>query len=215
MKRVAAVRRDRVLVRSRELARRDADRLAAAVERRAIQIPLRRVLRRRDEIRRPALLVDAGERDDVDVAARDERLAPVARDAVDVLPAVLLRRDEEFGAVADRARFRQPAESDRDERIVAIAPHLPGRAGCRVGEQIVVGVLQSIELLNQDGSRIGPLQPRDVVLARIAGQLQPGDAAAFRVDDARADRGVRRARQRIRHAHGERDKVPSADTGRA
>jgi hypothetical protein len=112
VKRKAAVGRNRVAVRSGERPRRHALRNGAAVERGAIQVALGRVLRRGHEVQPAGPLVDAHLGHRVHVAARDQRLAAVPRDAIDVPPSVLLRRDEELGAVAPRAGFRETTEPD-------------------------------------------------------------------------------------------------------
>ncbi len=152
-----AVRRDVVRVGAGKRLRGHANRIGRTVERRPIQVALRRVLRRRDEVQPAALLVDAGDPGGVHAASRDERLAAVPRHAVDVHPAILLGDDEELSAVADGPRLRKAAKSDGDERFVAITPHLTRPAGARVGQQVGVGVLQAIELLDEDACRRQPI----------------------------------------------------------
>ena len=48
-------------------------------------------------------------------------------------------------------------------------------------------------------SRIEPLEPREVVVARVARRLHPRRVAARRADHADADRGVRRPDFRVRN----------------
>ena len=199
--RESSVRRDRVGVRAGELRRRDADGIALTVERGAVQIALRGILRRRHDIHRSTPFVDAGHGDRVERSARHQRFASFARDAVDVHPAVLLAGHEEALAAGERACLRQPAEADRDERVVVVAPHLAHRSARGLREQVASRVLQAVQLLDEQRARVRPLQPGDVVFPRLARQLHPPDGAALRLDDADAHRGVRRAGERIRHAH--------------
>src|SRR5215218_10318070 len=118
---------DRVRVGTGELGGRDAKRVAAAVERRAIEVTLRRVRGRRDEVPGAAGLVDAGYRDCVHRATRNQCFASARPNPVDVHPAVLLTAGEELFSPSQRARLWQAAEPDRDERVVVIAPQFAYR----------------------------------------------------------------------------------------
>src|SRR6185437_6496009 len=95
-------------------------------------------------------------------------------------PSILFAHDEELPAVMNRLCFRQSTKADSDEGIIVIAPHLLNSARSRagVGEKIVVRVLQAIELLDEECVSIGPLDARNVVLARIPGDTHPLHASA-------------------------------------
>jgi hypothetical protein len=88
-----------------------------------------------------------------------------------VHPTVFLRGGEELGAVAERTRFRQSAEADGDEGFVVIHPHLPHRSGVGLSQEKAIGILQSIQLLDEQRALIRPLHPLDVMLARIPRKL--------------------------------------------
>ena len=85
-----------------------------------------------------------------------------------------------------------------DPRLRFVAERAMDFACAGVGEQHVVAVLQPVHLLQHHRARVGPVHPRDVEVARLAGRAHPGRPAAGRGHDPDADRGVGRAGLGIR-----------------
>ena len=197
VERPASVRRNPIGVRAARAGRRHALDAAAAVEPRAIEEPLGRRARRCDQIRPAAGDVDRRDVDDVGLERRQQLIAgSVERDAVEMAPAVLLARP------GDRASRRRASTRSSTVSTQACCCSRCARrdvAAARVGDQQIVGVLQPVQLLDQQRARVvGPLQRRQIGVARIAGRLHPADRAAGGVDDADAHRGIGGAGLRIR-----------------
>ena len=147
----AAVRGHAVEIGAGKGRRRHAHWRRTAIEPCAIQVALGRIVRRGDEIELGRPLVHGDDRDEVHVAARDERFGPVPGDAIGVHPAVLLAEHEKPGSLAEDARLRQAAVPYRDERVVVVAPHAAHRTCRGIRQDVVVGVLEPIELLDRNG----------------------------------------------------------------
>ena len=88
-------------------------------------------------------------------------------------PAILFARGEELPAFMNRLRFRQSTKANCDKGFIVIAPHLVDGARAGIGKQIIVGILQAVELLDEKRVCVGPLYARDVVLPRIALDVHP------------------------------------------
>src|SRR5262249_22786718 len=101
MKGILAVRRNRIVVRSGECRRRDTHRLRRAIKRSPIEVALRGVLRRGDEISGAGSLINPGKRDDIDGTVCHRSLLTVAIDTVQMHPAITLGHDKEFRTVPD------------------------------------------------------------------------------------------------------------------
>ena len=91
-----------------------------------------------------------------------------------------------------------PRVHDVEPRLVLVVEHPAHLTGLRVAEPDVVGVLQAVELLEDDlAGGVDPLHARHVGVARIAGQSQETDRAAGRIDDADPHGRVLRAGLRV------------------
>ncbi len=169
----------------------DALRLPLAVQARSVDEPLRRVLGRGRDVEPATLLVDAVDVDDIVIPRRQEPDRPaVPRNRIGVPPAVALAQPEEVPAAAEPDEIGH----DLDPRFVPVREDGPDLARGRVADPDRVGVLQPVELLKDDLPRIpGPLEPRDVGVARVPGRFHPDRSAARDRDDADADIRVRLA----------------------
>ncbi len=207
MDREVRLRRDRVLVRPRLARRRDPLGRAPA-EPHAEQVALRRVLGRRREVEPSVRFVDPVDADDVVAALGDElHVGAVARDRVDVPPAVALAHPEESLAALDpldvpgreaRGAPAEVAERDVATRVVLLRQDRADLAGPGVAQHHEVRVLEPVELLEDDlvGAR-GPVHAGQVVLARVAGNVEPLRRSARRAHDADARGGVPLAGLRV------------------
>ncbi len=198
VERPASVRRDPVGVRAVRAGRRHALDAAAAIEGDAIEEPFGRRARRCDQIGPAAGDVNRHDVDDIGLELRQQLIArTVERDAVEMTPAVLLARPGHRASTVERDQVVDRLHPGGGMLAVR-APHL---AGASVSDQQIVGVLQPVQLLDQQRARVvGPLQRRQIGVARIAGGLHPSDRAAGGVDDADAHGGVRGAGLRVRNA---------------
>src|SRR3989441_3248460 len=116
---------------ARPVGRREAFRRGAAVEARAVQESLGRVVGRSDEVEPATRLVHGGDVGDVEVTGRhDLHALAVARDAIDVPPPVALAHPGELAPAAE------PAEVVHDVHPRAVPLHQHGsyRAARGVGE---------------------------------------------------------------------------------
>src|SRR5512142_413712 len=91
-------------------------------------------------------------------------------------PPVFFADRKELAALMDWLRLGQSAETDADEGVVVITPHLVDRTRRGVGKEVVVGILQAIELLNEKRAIVCPLHAGNIVLPRITRNLHPFDA---------------------------------------
>ena len=189
MQRPPCVGRHRIPVRPRRPRRRH-PLGGPAAQPDTIQVPLRRVVRRGDDVQPPPALVDTGDRHHVVRAARHQlHVAPVARHTIDVAPPVALARPEK--AVAANPRH---VADDVDPRAVVLDERRAHGAGRSVAEHHPVAVLTPVDALDHHFAGAGPLHPRDVVVAQVTRQRDPRGRPAVRADDAGARRRVRRPR---------------------
>src|SRR5687768_3067850 len=96
--------------------------------------------------------------------------AAIAGDHIEVPPAIALADPGEALAAV------HPAEivDDVGPGAVALYQNAPHPAGRRVAQHDVVGILKPVELLEDDLIRArGPIHPGDVVVSRVAGNLEP------------------------------------------
>ncbi len=181
MKGPAGVGGDPVGVRTRRRSRRHAYRGLFTIQAGAIQIALGRVVRRRDVVDPLTGLVHRRNVDDVEVAGRDVRDAlPVPANPVDVPPAVALARPEKLGAL------RKPLDlvHDVDPGTVALGEDGSSRSCRRIREHDAVGVLEPVDTLEDQLVRSRPFHAREIVLARVIGDLQPRRGAAVGTYDS-------------------------------
>ncbi len=184
-------RRDVVAVHALLPSRADALGLSRAVHADAVLEARGRVVGRRGDIEQACLLVDRVNAHDVVVARRHQPdLLAVARDVVRVAPAVALAEPEQALATG------QPDVPGHvvEPGLVLVDEHRPDFARRRVAELDLVGVLQSVELLEDDFLGVPrPIDQGDVDVVRVAGGLHPDDRPARRRHDAHADGRVRLA----------------------
>src|SRR6185369_17084830 len=113
-------------------------------------------------------------------------------------PAIALAGPEKTFAAVDPLDVAAPesgfvpvdvAPRNVDPRFVFFSHDRTDFAGARVRHHHGVGVLATIELLNDQLIRIcGPLHPRQVVVAGIAGHFDPARWTTIRIHDADASR---------------------------
>ena len=111
----------------------------------------------------------------------------VARDGVGVAPSVpfaVKSRRFPFSSQTKVLLIVHPG-------LVLVAEHRPHVAGFGVGQQDVVGVLQPVQVLEDQllGVR-RPVHAGDIGVAWIAGRLHPAGRTARRADDADPHRGI-------------------------
>ena len=191
-----AIRRDLVAVRARLIGWRDALDRSVAVEPRHVQVALGAVRGRRPEVQASAGGVDRVDARDVAVELRQRPLAaPFARHRVSVPPAVLFRHPDELAAAF------QPHDLVHlfDPGFRLIAEHPPHVAGRGVGQEHVVRVLQPVHVLEHERPVVHPVHSRDVEVTRRARRLHPRRGPSGRGSDADANRGILRARLRVRN----------------
>src|SRR5258706_13493293 len=116
--------------------------MARAIEPRAVEIALRRVLRRRSIVQPSAFLIDRFDVDYIELARRDQldRLA-VARHYVGVTPSVA------FAGPGEGTAFIEPLEVLRPEvhpGLVLLNQYRSGASGAHIREHNLDSVLQSI-----------------------------------------------------------------------
>ena len=166
----SSVRRNVVIVCSGLSEWRNPFRCAGAIETRAIQVALSRVVGRRAEVEPAGVLVEAGNVRHIGVKFGDEcGRASVAGHPEGVPPAVALTEPDE------RSKVVEPPDGVHDfEPRLGLVPedrfHGPARG---IAQQKIVAVLQSIELLDGHCARVHPVEPGEVRLSRIAGRLHP------------------------------------------
>ena len=191
--------------------RRDALLLPLPVEPRAVEIELRRVVRRCGVVDVSGGGVHAH---DVGLAERAIRvveverargdepaLGAVARDHVEVSPPVPLADPGETLAAVDPAEVVVHIHPG----AVALGVHDAGLARGCVAEHHLDRVLRAVHVLEDDLGRAGrPLQPRDVVVARVAGDVEPDGRATVGAHDTDACRGVGGAGLGVLHGDDER-----------
>ncbi len=146
MKSPAGVGGNPVRVPTRRGRRRHPDRGGGllSIEPRAIQIALRRVVRRRDVVEPLTGLVQRRDVDGVEVAGRDVRDAlPVAADPIDVPPAVALTRPQELGSLRKPCNFVHHI----DPGTVALGEDRAGGSCRRIRQHDPVGILEPVDAL--------------------------------------------------------------------
>src|SRR6185312_3275104 len=87
----------------------------------------------------------------------------------DVHPTIFFADSKKLAAFTNGLSFR----ISTDEGIVVIAPHLVNSARAGIGQEIMFCVLQPIGLLDEQHVCVGALQAGNVILAPIAGHVQP------------------------------------------
>ncbi len=122
-----------------------------------------------------------------------------AVDGVHVPPAVPLAEPEEFAIALEPRDLVDHVEPG----LVRLRRHGPRPAGGRAGQDQGVVVLQAVHPLHQHRVRTGPLHERDVVLARVAGELEPGGGAAVGAHHPGGHGGVGGAGLRVLDRDGE------------
>ena len=128
-------------------------------------------------------------------------LGPVARDDVEVPPAVALADPGEALAAVDPAQVVHHVHPG----AVALGEHRarpPGRARRPASPRACSAARFRCWSTTSLGAR-RPLQPRDVVVARIAGDVEPDGSAAVGAHHADARRGVGRAGLGVLHRDDE------------
>src|SRR5580704_7444021 len=103
----ARIRRNIVVVRSRDIGWSHTLRISGSIQPHAIKITLRGILRRRSEIKPAALLVGAHRTHYIEISVRDQLYAAaVARNQVSVPPAVPFAEPEKIRSVMQPGDFR-------------------------------------------------------------------------------------------------------------
>ena len=171
------------------LGRRDTHELARAIQGDAVEVPLRGVIRRSNEIEVTTLHVHARDAEDIILPRGEQTGLPASRgDAVKVPPTVAFAQPQETRAAIDPGHLVH----DFHPGVVSVREEDFRGAGNRVARDDVVGVLEAIELLEEDAAGIrGPLHARDVMVPGIGVRGEPTRRAAGGVDDADLARGVR------------------------
>ena len=167
---------------------RDALELARSIQRDTEEVTFRRIIRRGDEVKVAVGFIDASDADDVVITRREETGVAAGRiHGIEVTPAIALAQPEETRATIDPGHLVH----DFHPGVIAIREEDFRGAGDRIARDDVVGVLESVELLEEDAPGIGgPLHPRDVMVARIGVGVEPTRGAARGIDDADLAGGV-------------------------
>ena len=166
-------------------------RLAAAVEPRTVHIALRRVVGSSGVIEPPSYGVHGVHEQDVERARRDRLDGPaVARHEIHVSPPVALAGPQELCSPREPLQIVHHVEPG----AVPLGEHRAHGAARGVRQQHAIGILEPVHALQHEllGSR--PFHARQVVVPRVAVDLQPRGGAAVRAHDARRDRGIGRPR---------------------
>jgi len=168
--------------------RRDALELARAIQGYAVEVTLRGVIGRGDEVKIAARFVHRGDADDVVITRGEETGVATGRiHGIEVAPAVALAQPQETRPGFDPSHLIH----DLHPSVVAIGEEDFGRAGDGVAGDDLVGVLEAIQLLEKDAPGIGgPLHARDVMIARIGIRVEPTRRPTRGIDDADLAGGV-------------------------
>src|ERR1700722_18592312 len=171
--------------------------VTASIEARAIEISLRCVIGRSNEIEPAALFVRAIDADYIVIAASDEFGAAIGpRNPVGMAPAVAFAEPKKFSAAAKPGDFIHHV----DPRFVFIEKN--GMHGTVRGicEKDFVPVLETIQELYDQLLRIfGPFHAGEVVVARVAGNVEPASVTAGCINHAHANGRIYGARNRVRN----------------
>src|SRR5580700_2264754 len=171
--------------------------VTASIEARAIEISLRCVIGRSNEIEPAALFVRAIDANYIVFAASDEFGAAIGpRNPVGMAPAVAFAEPKKFSAAAKPGDFIHHV----DPRFVFIEKN--GMHGTVRGicEKDFVPVLETIQVLYDQLLRIfGPFHAGEVVVARVAGNVEPASVTAGCINHAHANGRIYGARNRVRN----------------
>ena len=191
-------RRELIGVRPRLVQRGDARRLARSVGRHTEEIALRGVLGRGHEIDDRSRIVDADDMNHVEITAgQPARGALVAgADEFEATPAVAI------GGPGEGSPVIEPLQVvvDVDPGLVPVGEHRADLPGPGLREHHLEPVLAAVEPLDHQVVRLRrPFHADDVVLARVAVDLDPPGLAARGRDDPHARGRVLLARLGITH----------------
>src|SRR4030095_11086228 len=191
MKGVASVGTDVVAVSAGLSGRSYPFRLTLAVQPPPVEVTLSGILGRRDVVEPPSRGINRhfAVTQDVKGARREQTLAlSVPRDRVDVFPAVLLTGPEKTLSTLEPGLV----VVDIHPGAVGVDHYPTYLPGLPAGEPDRVRGLQPVELLDDDLIRVRrPVHAGDVVVARIAGHLEPADGAASGAHHRNPGRRVR------------------------
>ena len=169
-------------------------RLAAAVEPRTVHIALGRVVGSSGVVQPPAHGVHGVHQQDVERTRRDRLNGfAVARHEIHVLPAVALTDPQELRPTREPLQIVHHVEPG----VVPLGEHRAHGAARGIRQQHAISVLEPVHALQHELFRSRPFHARQVVVPRVAVDLQPRRGAAVRADHARRDRGIRRSRFRV------------------
>ncbi len=119
---------------------------------------------------------------------------------IDVAPAVAFARPQEPATLVHPAH----RVHDIEPGLGAVAEDSRDDAGCRIGREQVLLVLQPVELLEGERRGVAPLEPRQVGVTWIARRRHPPRVAPLGIDHADPCRRVGGAGLGIRDARGHR-----------
>ncbi len=112
----------------------------------------------------------------------------VAGNKVGVAPAVAFAEPKKIRAVVQPGDFRHHVNPG----WVVVLKYRVDCAGGGVGEKNVVGILQTIQMLDGEFVGIcGPVHASDVIVTRVAGNLHPSRGTAGDVHDSDTHGGIR------------------------
>ena len=148
----------------------------ASVEPAPVEVALRRGIGRCDEVDPLVLLVDMDEADHIEVAAGGGlQLAGVAPSDLEMLPAVAFAPGDEALPVVDPLEALVRIDPGR----VRVGEQRFHGAGAQIREHHAVRLLQPVQLLEEDiTGTLGTPDVEDIVLARIARDVEPTRRAA-------------------------------------
>src|SRR5216117_3871325 len=170
----------------------------------AVEVALHGIVRRRHVVDPLADRVHAHHAQDVELSGRKRpRRAAIARYQVQLRPPAAFRHPEDVFPAIQELQLIEMLDP-RDVRFGEQRAHL---TRLRVRQHDVQRILQPVHVLDDELFRAAfggdPLHPRDVIVARIAGDVEPAGFTASRADHADATGGVRLTGLRI--LYGDRE----------
>ena len=155
-----------------------------SVQANSIQVTLRGIVRRSQKIQAILRFIHVQQLRNVKLAGRRKlHVLPIAGSQIDVPPAVAVADPRETLTIGQPV----PLVVDVNPGIISFGQDRRNLPRACVRQQDEIGVLAAIQLLQHETFGIRrPREPGEVMLARIAGHVQPAGFTAARADDAHA-----------------------------